>query len=215
MSTNVATTSEDPQTNPVLASNGKDDITDIIVIPKQTWQDPGYSAWHHAKIGLLLGCLGGCTSLILNVIGSATWPAISGQLQHPLRLIQVYLTFPLGEYALTLDGGVALALGCILYLVTGMLYGVLFTAVMSYFVPNANVWARLIFCSILALLVWVANFYLLLTWLQPVVVGNGWIADLIPWWVAALTHLIYGWTVAVLYPLGTSRSTAPRLPIRW
>jgi hypothetical protein len=215
MSMKVAIKSEHRQTNPVLERKAANDLADIILIPPQTWQDPGYSAFHYAKVGLLLGILGGCTSLVLNVIGSVFWSAASGAAQHPLRLIQVYLTFPLGESALTLNGGVALALGCVLYLATGMLYGMLFTVMISYFVPYAGLWARLLICSILALFIWGVNFYLLLTWLQPLLVGGSWIADLIPWWVAALTHLIFGWTVAVLYPLGTTPSTVAWLPIRW
>jgi hypothetical protein len=215
MSTRVATKTGNPQTNPVRERNGNDDLTDYILIPPQTWQDPGYNLFHYAKVGFVLGILGGCTSLVLNVIGSAIWPAISGQAQHPLRLIQVYLTFPFGEAALTLNGGIVLALGCVLYLVTGMFYGVLFTVVISYFVPYASLWARVLVCSILAVWVWAINFYLLLTWLQPLLVGGGWIANLIPWWVAALTHLIFGWTVAVLYPLGSAPWTALRAPIRW
>jgi hypothetical protein len=33
--------------------------------------------------------------------------------------------------------------------------------------------------------------------------GN-WITNpqYLPWWVAAATHLVFGWTIAVLYPLG-------------
>jgi hypothetical protein len=176
-----------------------DELAEYIEIPPQTWQDAEYSAYRYAKVGLLLGCLGGCTSLLVNVIGSALWPAVSGLEQHPLRLIQVYLTFPLGESAMTLNSGVVLALGCVWYLVTGMLYGVAFALAISYFFPNAGLSVRLVVCSILALLIWAINFYLLLAWLQPLLLGGRWIADLIPWWVAALTHLVYGWTIAVLY----------------
>jgi hypothetical protein len=118
---NHAITMELRQTNQVLAHKGGDDLTDLILMPPQAWQDPGYNAFHYAKVGLLLGILGGCTSLVANVIGSIVWSAISGVSEHPLRLIQVYLTFPLGESALSLNGGIVLALGCVLYLVTGML----------------------------------------------------------------------------------------------
>ena len=66
-------------------------------VPKRPWQESGYNAARYARTGLLLGIVAGCTSFTLNVIGSALWPAISGQSQHPLRIIQVYLTFPLGS----------------------------------------------------------------------------------------------------------------------
>ena len=32
--------------------------------------------------------------------------------------------------------------------------------------------------------------------------GGRWIVDLIPWWVAALTHLVFGWTMLLVQPLG-------------
>jgi hypothetical protein len=31
--------------------------------------------------------------------------------------------------------------------------------------------------------------------------GGRWIIDLTPWWVAMLTHLVFGWTMALIYPL--------------
>jgi hypothetical protein len=160
-----------------------------------------YELSHYAGIGLWLGGMAGCVSLLLNVIGSVLWPAISGVAQHPLRLIQVYLTLPLGESALRLDGGLLLALGCLMYLATGMLYGMLFVVLLSYFVPNAGVAGRLIACSCLALIVWGVNFYGVLHWLQPWLWGDRWITILVPWWVAALTHLVFGWTIALTYPL--------------
>jgi hypothetical protein len=180
-----------------------DELAEAVLTPPQVWQEPGYNAVHNAKIGLLLGSVAGCTSLVLNVIGSVLWPAVTGEPQHPLRLVQVYLTFPLGESALGLNSGALLALGCVLYLATGMLYGMLFVLAISYLLPRADLGVRLAACSILALAVWAANFYLLLAWLQPVLLGGRWIAELIPWWVAVITHLVFGWTIAVLYPIGT------------
>jgi hypothetical protein len=181
-----------------------DELAEAVLTPPQVWQEPGYDAVHHAKVGLLLGSVAGCTSLVLNVIGSVLWPAVTGDAQHPLRLIQVYLTFPLGESALGLNSGVLLALGCVLYLATGMVYGMLFVLVISYLLPRADLVVRLAACSILALAVWAVNFYLLLAWLQPALLGGRWIAELIPWWVAVVTHLLFGWTIAVLYPNGTT-----------
>jgi hypothetical protein len=193
--------SVDPQTKLVHTRQWNDELADAIVMPPQTWQEPQYNALRYAKVGLLLGALGGCTSLVANVIGSVLWPAASGVEQHALRLIQVYLTFPLGEAALQLNSGVVLALGCVLYLATGMLYGLLFVLTISYILPRADIQVRLVACSILALLVWVTNFYILLAWLQPLLLGGRWITELVPWWVAMFTHLVFGWTVALVYPL--------------
>ena len=46
------------------------------------------------------------------------------------------------------------------------------------------------------------NYYLILSWLQPWLFGGNWIVNLVPWWVATLTHLVFGWTMALAYPLG-------------
>lgn len=177
----------------------------IVSGPVRAWRDPAYPVWRIASRGLLLGAIAGCTSLVANVIGSVIWPSVAGEPQHPLRLIQVYLTFPLGESALRLDHGILLGLGCLLYLGVGMLYGVLFEVVISYFVPRATLIGRLAVCTALSLLVWIVNFYGILVWLQPLLFGGQWIFDLVPWWVAAGTHLIFGWTMALVYPLGVSR----------
>ena len=166
--------------------------------------DPSYDFNHYAGVGLWQGALAGCVSLLLNVVGSAFWPAISGTPQHPLRLIQVFLTFPLGESALGLDSGPLLALGCLMYLATGMFYGMLIVVALSYFLPNSGVFGRLVACSILATAIWVINFYGVLSWLQPLLLGGRWVIDLVPWWVAAVTHLVFGWTIALIYPLASN-----------
>jgi hypothetical protein len=158
----------------------------------------------------MLGAMAGCTSLIVNVIGSVAWTVFGGESLHPLRIIQVYLTFPLGQQALQLDGGAVLVLGCLLYLGTGMLYGMLFELTSSYFLPHAGVRARLVSYSILALMVWLVNFYGLLIWLQPLLFGGRWIVDLMPWWVGAVTHLVFGWTMALVYPFAASEQAAVR-----
>jgi hypothetical protein len=202
---NVKTDFESSPTHAGSTPEWNDELAGAVLTPPQVWREPGYNAAHHAKAGLLVGGIAGCTSLVLNVIGSVLWPAISGHEQHPLRLIQVYLTFPLGESALQLNSGALLALGCVLYLVTGMLYGVVFTLAISYILPRADLSVRLMACSVLSLALWVVNFYLLLSWLQPLLFGGRWIAQLIPWWVAMITHLVFGWTVAALYPAVTIR----------
>ena len=49
-------------------------------------------------------------------------------------------------------------------------------------------------------------YYGILSWLQPAVVKNmspeNYIVNRVPWYVAAATHLVFGWTLAIVYPLG-------------
>jgi hypothetical protein len=161
------------------------------------WPPRGYYTTYHILAGFVLGMFGAATSLLFNVIGSL----LVGQ--HPLHLIQVYLTFPLGAEALHVDGGLTLAIGCCLYLATGMLLGIPFQLVLTGWLARASFTIRLGAVTLLALAVWVVNYYVLLSWLQPLLFGGDWIIREVPWWVAALTHLVFGWTMLLVQPLGT------------
>src|SRR3990172_9597891 len=85
--------------------------------PVKPFQPTGYYAAYYATTGFMLGIFGAMSSLLFNIVGSA----LVGQ--HPLELIRVYLTFPLGDKALGLDSRLALAVGCCLYFGTGVLLG--------------------------------------------------------------------------------------------
>ncbi|MFM7168805.1 MAG: hypothetical protein ACKO3T_26505 [Planctomycetaceae bacterium] len=166
-----------------------------------------YSAFY-AMTGFVLGGVAAMASLLFNVIGST----VAGE--HPLRIIGVYLTFPLGDQALRLtsaagtdyviDDGVILALGCCLYIGTGMVLGVVFHTVISMLSEGRPLLVRLIVGTLLGVLVWFVNYYLILVWLQPLLFGGRWITDssLLPWWVALSTHLVFGWTMALMSPFG-------------
>jgi hypothetical protein len=161
------------------------------------WPPRGYYTAYHVLAGFVLGMFGAATSLLFNVVGSL----LVGQ--HPLHLIQVYLTFPLGEQGLHMEGGLALAIGCCLYLATGMLLGIPFQLVLTRWLAPASFVMRLAAVTALALAVWVVNFYGILSWLQPLLFGGDWIVREVPWWVAAMTHLVFGWTMLLVQPLGT------------
>jgi hypothetical protein len=163
------------------------------------WQPPQFYTAYYATTGFMLGMFGAATSLLFNVVGAS----LVGK--HPLELIRVYLTFPLGEEARKVDSGMTLAIGCCLYLATGMLLGMVFQLALARFAPRAGLGGRLFVASVLALVVWVVNYYLVLAWLQPLLFGGNWIVEEVPAWVAALTHLVFGWTMAVVYPLGVYR----------
>lgn len=98
------------------------------------------------------------------------WPGSS-------ELIRVYLTFPLGERALALASGskdvyaipdgMILSLGVLPLHRTGMLLGIPFHMALMRFTSGKSLGVRLGFATVLALLLWFVNFYLVLTWLQP------------------------------------------------
>jgi len=174
--------------------------------PVSHWQPTGYYTAYYATSGFMLGIFGAITSLVVNVISA---PLVG---KSPLELICVYLTFPLGEKALLLsdptqkvyavDNGLILTIGCCLYLATGMLLGVPFYVVLSRLTEHSSTLVRFGVAIVLSLVVWLINFYAILSWLQPALFGGNWIVELIPPWVAAVTHLVFGLTIAFLYPLG-------------
>ncbi len=163
------------------------------------FQPQGYYAAYYATTGFMLGIFGAMSSLLFNIVGSV----LVGQ--HPLELIRVYLTFPLGDRALQLDSGLALAIGCCLYLATGMLLGIPIYLALTKFGANGSFVKRVMIANLAAILIWVIMYYGVLSWLQPAVVSmspENYIIHRIPPWVALLTHLIFGWTMVLVYPLG-------------
>ncbi len=157
--------------------------------PKKHWVTEDYYTTYHILAGLMLGFLGGAASLLFNVVGSV----LVGQ--HPMELIRVFMTFPLGERALQIDSGAVLAMGSCLYLGTGMMYGMIFHLILSRFFSKTNAVARFLISSGMGLVLWLVNFYGVLSWLQPMAFGGDWIVRLVPIWVAILTHLVFAWTM--------------------
>lgn len=172
------------------------------------WPPQGFYSEYYATTGALLGMLAAAMSLLANVIGAP----IAGK--SPLELIRVYLTFPLGEKALQLAAsptdvyaigdGVILAIGCCLYLGTGMILGVPFFITLVRLTEGKSTIYRILIAIALSIVLWVVNFWGILSWLQPLLFEGRWITDssILPSWVALMTHIVFGLTLAVLYPLG-------------
>lgn len=166
------------------------------------WARKGYYLTYYATAGFFLGMVAALVSLMFNIIGAS----IAGE--NPLQLIKVYLTFGLGGRALdpAFDSGLALAMGCVLYIATGMLLGIVFHVILTRYAAQAGLLGRLAWASAIAVVVWLVNFYALLSWMQPLLFGGNWITSTepvyLPWWVALATHLVFGWTMALIYPWG-------------
>jgi mono/diheme cytochrome c family protein len=156
------------------------------------WPPRGYYLLWHVVIGMMLGTLGAGVSLLANVVGAPLFG------KPPLELIRVYLTFPMGERALSAETGLVLTVGCGLYLLTGALYGIAFHLLMSTTFKDASPGKRFAAATAMGLGLWLVNFYLVLSWLQPLLLGDNWIVRLVPLWVAAATHLAFAWTMFVV-----------------
>lgn len=165
----------------------------------------GYYAGYYATTGFMLGIFGGMASLLFNVVGST----LTGR--YPLEIIRAYLTFPLGDKAFDLppeQNGLMLAIGCCLYLGTGMLLGIPLYLALTRWGDGKSIVVKFVIATIVALVIWLINFYGILAWLQPRVVAmsaENLIINRVPWWVAAATHLVFGWTMVLVYPLGEFR----------
>lgn len=157
----------------------------------QSWPPDGFYLVWHVLFGMMLGSLGAAVSLAANFIGAPLFG------EEPMQLIRVYLTFPMGAEALSAEWGVLLAVGSILYLITGALYGIVFHLLMQVYFSDADFRKLLIVGSVFGLALWVGNFYLVLSWLQPLLQGDNWIVRLVPPWVGALTHLAFAWTMVL------------------
>ncbi len=153
------------------------------------WAPQGYYTAFHILAGSVLGLFGAGASLLFNVVGSL----LVGK--HALQIIRVYLTFPLGEAALTMDSGAALAIGCCLYLATGAVYGIAFHLILSRYFASASGGKRFIVATLVGVALWLVNYYAVLSWLQPALFGGNWIIQLVPVWVAAATHLVFAWAM--------------------
>ena len=167
--------------------------------PSQPLETSGFYTGYYATAGFLLGGFAAMASLLFNVVGAALFG------KHPLELIRVYLTFPLGDRALEVQTGLALAVGCCLYLGTGMLLGIPVHLALARWIPSGTVLQRLVVATSLGVVLWVVNYYGLLAWLQPILIDmseDNLIVKQVPWWVGVTTHLVFTWTMALLYPLG-------------
>lgn len=152
------------------------------------WPPKGFYLIWHLVVGITLGGLGALVSLALNVVGAPLFG------EPPMQLIRVYLTFPMGEQALVAEQGLVLSVGAGLYLATGAIYGIAFHLFLRNRRDSGPVKLFLI-STALGLGVWLVNFYLILSWLQPALLGGRWIVDGIPVAVAAATHLAFAWTI--------------------
>jgi hypothetical protein len=159
--------------------------------PAASWPPDGYYLLFHVVVGITLGGVGALVSLLANVAGAPLFD------EPALQLIRVYLTFPMGEAALVAEPGLVLFLGCSLYLATGALYGVAFHLLFSLYFNDASAGRKWAVGTALGLGLWVFNFYLVLSWLQPALQGDNWIVRMVPPWVGALTHLAFAWTMVV------------------
>jgi hypothetical protein len=160
-----------------------------------TWPPPGFYLTFYVVAGTIIGILGSLASFLFNVAGSLVLQ------QDPLRFLRVYGTVFLGQEALTTDDLNFFMLVAVVHFSVGAMAGAVFHVFINRFFPVGAL-RQILLGAAYGLLMWVVNFYLVLSWLEPALVGHDYVLQLMPAWVAALTHLVYGVTLGALQPLG-------------
>jgi hypothetical protein len=160
-----------------------------------TWPPAGFYLTFYVVSGAIIGILGSLTSFIFHVLGSLIVR------QDPLLFLRVYGTVFLGAKALTTDDLNFFMLVAVVHFSVGASAGAVFHVLVNWLVPERPI-LHVALGAVYGLLMWVVNFYVVLSWLQPMLVGQAFVLELMPAWVSALTHLIYGLTLGLLVPLG-------------
>ncbi len=160
-----------------------------------TWPPAGFYTTYYVVAGMLIGILGSLTSFGVNVVGSLLVN------QDPLHVLRVYGTVFLGARALTTSDLNFFMLVAVVHFSVGAVAGAVFHVAVNRFVPDRPL-LQILLGGAYGLCMWLVNFHLILVWLQPRLVGEPYVLQLMPTWIAVLTHLVYGLTLGVLQPLG-------------
>lgn len=165
------------------------------VVPQHPWPPPGFYLTFYVVVGAVLGIVGSLVSFLFNVFGSLMVD------QDPYYILRVYGTVFLGQEALTTDNLNFFMLVAVVHFSVGALAGSVFHVVVNWF-GLSGAGRQIALGAAYGLLMWIVNFYFVLTWLEPALVGQAYVIELIPAWVGALTHILYGVTLGLLQPLG-------------
>lgn len=163
---------------------------------RTAWPPREFYTTFYVVVGLILGIVGALASFFFNVVGSMLIN------QDPMMLIRVFGTFFRGREALVTDDQNFIMLVLMVHFTVGALAGAVYHVVVNRRYTGLSYARKVLLGAGWGLVIWIANFYLILSWLQPLRVGEALILRMIPFWVAALTHVIYGLTLGLLQPVG-------------
>ena len=168
---------------------------ELRTITPVNWPPAGFYLTYYVVSGTIIGILGSLASFAFHIVGSLLVN------QDPLLFLRVYGTVFLGPRALTTDDLNFFMLVAVVHFSIGAIAGAVFHVLVNWLVPGRSV-LHVFLGALYGLLLWVVNFYGILIWLQPRLVGQAYVLQLMPAWVAALTHVIYGVVLGILEPLG-------------
>ena len=152
-----------------------------------------------------VGVVAAWAALAFNAVGSIV---VTGGPVEPLHLLRVYATFRYGAEALGADMHAPATVGTsiLLYSVTGAAIGApLYLVYRRWFGWHTATW-RVLNSVWLGVAMWLVNYYGVLSWAQPLALRalryggepRPYIAEHIPGWVAAATHVTFVGVVLLL-----------------
>lgn len=170
------------------------------------WFPEGYYTAYYVLSGLVLGIVASWVVLLLNVVGAY----LVGE--EPLKLLRVYSTILGGERTMASKDAVVLIFAVGVHTLTGAVCGAPIHVIYSRFFMGQKLAARLVTGFILGIVMWLINFYGVLSWLQPLILGEetSYIVRNMPWWVALASHVAFTETMLILQPVAVfSRQNYP------
>ncbi|MFQ5706337.1 MAG: hypothetical protein ACE5HO_02755 [bacterium] len=167
-----------------------------VASPPKQWPPKGFYYTYYIVAGMLIGLIGSMASFIFNVVGSRLVA------QDTMQVLRVFGTLFIGSDALHTQDLTFLMLVLMVHFSVGAVAGAIFHVLVNRFFADRSHGMKILFGAIFGVALWITNFYLVLSWLQPMAVGAALILKMMPIWVAALTHLVYGLTLGILQPIG-------------
>jgi hypothetical protein len=117
---------------------------------------------------------------------------------EPTQLLRVYATLKEGPDAMVASNGIPLTDTFLMHLGVGSALGAVFLLIMTRRKQMPAFTRFLVEGMVYGLAVWITSFYLVLVWLQPLIEGEAYIVNSIPWWVAMGSHALYGCTIGLV-----------------
>ena len=167
------------------------------------WFPKGFYAAYYILAGLVLGVIASWVTLGLNVVGAYLLR------EDPLKLLRVYSTILGGESTAEGSEAVVMMFALGIHTVVGAVCGAPIHVVYSRYFQGGSLVQRAITGVVLGLIMWLVNFYGILYWFQPLILGDStsFIVESIEPWVAALTHVAFSGTVLLLQPFALFNAT--------
>jgi hypothetical protein len=163
----------------------------------ERWFPQGFYTAYYVLSGMVLGVIASWATLLFHIAGA--W-AVG---EPALKLLRVYSTILGGARTAESSEAVILVFALGIHTLTGAVCGAPLHVVYSRFFMGQGLKLRLLSGLWLGVIMWLVNFYGILWWLQPLLLGESRssIVDTIPVWLAALTHIAFTEIMLLLQPL--------------